>query len=496
METEEDDVAWVGILNSRISDCAASGDCLSVNQNQLENNKSIREQFKGVDADRMESLESLELGTESGRALSSSDEVWVVPMLVISAISVSIITIYQVLIIVRSYRSSPSRRHLFLSQVLLLGLLLGSSLGFPYALDRSRATCIAVRVGTGVSYVLIYSSLLVKLVFLLSLNIGVYLPAMYQALLFFFCVLVQGVITAQWNILKDGCDFSTTDHVLSLFYIFFLVVFVTSLAIKSKHIKDNYREGSFIFILMLVKIPVWLGWIISSVILPAEFHNVCFGFGLQVTCILTFVIMFLPRSRQLTAMGKEGLYLEDHEDQVSLHRHDTEEMSYNQAGQHQHSHHPSHYLHKKYKESSRYDRLRAGPQHHHQSDEIYQNGSYLGFHRPLGVIPPSTQPSASPHSRTPPSVYQLPRPKYPHYPAPYHAPAPAAYGAHFPSHFYPEKLYQYWHHYYPRIPGAYKRLDNEMLSSYYDRDRSKSKSPKPIFYKSPSPQRSHWGGYF
>ena len=57
------------------------------------------------------------------------------------------------------------------------------------------------------------------------------------------------------------------------------------------------------------------------------------GFGLQVTCILTFVIMFLPRSRQLTAMGKEGLYLEDHEDQVSLHRHDTEEMSYNQVQQ-------------------------------------------------------------------------------------------------------------------------------------------------------------------
>ena len=73
----------------------------------------------------------------TGRALSSGDEAWVVPMLVISAISVSVITIYQVsliitlppsnilvfqvVIIVRSYRSSPSRRHLFLSQVLLLG---------------------------------------------------------------------------------------------------------------------------------------------------------------------------------------------------------------------------------------------------------------------------------------------------------------------------------------------------------------------------------------
>ena len=71
------------------------------------------------------------------------------------------------------------------------GLLLGSSLGFPYALDRTPATCIAVRVGTGISYVLIYSSLLVKLVFLISLNTGVYLPAMYQALLLFFAVLVQ-----------------------------------------------------------------------------------------------------------------------------------------------------------------------------------------------------------------------------------------------------------------------------------------------------------------
>ena len=49
----------------------------------------------------------------------------------------------------------------------------------------------AVRVGTGLSYVLIYSSLLVKLVFLISLNTGVYLPAMYQALLLFFAILVQ-----------------------------------------------------------------------------------------------------------------------------------------------------------------------------------------------------------------------------------------------------------------------------------------------------------------
>jgi hypothetical protein len=40
----------------------------------------------------------------------------------------------------------------------------------------------------------VYSTLLVKLVFLVSLNSGVYLPATYQALLLCFAVLIQLVI--------------------------------------------------------------------------------------------------------------------------------------------------------------------------------------------------------------------------------------------------------------------------------------------------------------
>ena len=61
---------------------------------------------------------------DEGRSLTAEDEVWVVPMLVISAISVSVIIIYQILIIYRAARISPSRRHLFLSQVLLLGKII------------------------------------------------------------------------------------------------------------------------------------------------------------------------------------------------------------------------------------------------------------------------------------------------------------------------------------------------------------------------------------
>ena len=34
------------------------------------------------------------------------------------------------------------------------------------------------------------------------------------------------------------------------------------------------------------------------------------GFGMLGTCVVTFVLMFLPKSRQMTAMGREGFFLE------------------------------------------------------------------------------------------------------------------------------------------------------------------------------------------
>ena len=74
--------------------------------------------------------------------------------------------------------------------------------------------------------------------------------------------------------------------------------------------------------------------------------------------------MFLPRSRQLTAMGKEGVYLEDHQDQLSF-QGEGEDISYNQRQ----------YSQEKFKDSSlRFDRPTNGA----HSDEVYQNGSYLG----------------------------------------------------------------------------------------------------------------------
>ena len=163
--------------------------------------------------------------------------------------------------------------------MLLLGLLLGSTVGFAYAVPvkPNEFSCAAIRLGTGLAYGLIYSSLLVKLVFLISLNTGVYLPATYQALLFLFCLIVQVVIGIQWlatstratpsctkpqlhllrikGIISEEardslCCYTTVDHLLSLLYVMFLIIFVTCLAVKSWSFRDNYRYVIPIFLII------------------------------------------------------------------------------------------------------------------------------------------------------------------------------------------------------------------------------------------------------
>lgn len=75
--------------------------------------------------------------------------------------------------------TAPNRRHLFLGQALLLGLFLLAGLSAAASLSQNPLSCAAFRL-VGLPAALVFAALLVKCVFLLSLNGGVYLPAPYQ----------------------------------------------------------------------------------------------------------------------------------------------------------------------------------------------------------------------------------------------------------------------------------------------------------------------------
>ncbi|KAK9877143.1 hypothetical protein WA026_016887 [Henosepilachna vigintioctopunctata] len=279
------------------------------------------------------------------------NEVWVVPVLSLSTVTMISIAGFEVFVLCKAYRTTPSRRHLFLGQMLLLGLFSCAALASVQAASPTELTCAIVRFGTGVAYAIIFASLLVKCVFLVSLNGGVYLPAPYQGLLLLFAILIQVAIGVQWlltnpplvddiafeNLIMPGnkhrllvtvedlgkptvvslCRTSFTEILLSLIYVIFLIVFVTVLAVKSRGIRDNYREATYIGMSVGCTIPIWIIWTMAGFIVHERHKDACIAFGLVISSIVVFLIMFMPKGRQLAAMGKEGVYVEDREERFS-----------------------------------------------------------------------------------------------------------------------------------------------------------------------------------
>ncbi|XP_045117638.1 protein bride of sevenless-like isoform X3 [Portunus trituberculatus] len=263
---------------------------------------------------------------------------WVLPLLAASATNAAAIIAYEVYVIVRAIHGTPSRRHLFLGQSLMMGLLLASLAGVPVALSPTPLTCAATRLLTGVSGAVVFGAMLVKCVFLISINSGVYLPAHYQALLLFFIVLVQITINLQWQwsqpagvvvvreassaaggagLLHLSCVASYRQLLLSLIYVILLLVVVAAMAVKCRSIRENYREAAYIGAALCLVLPLWLAWSLAGLVLPASLQPACLGFGVVATATIVFVVMFVPKGRQLAAMGKEGVYEEDQEDHLS-----------------------------------------------------------------------------------------------------------------------------------------------------------------------------------
>ncbi|XP_054267045.1 metabotropic glutamate receptor 4 isoform X3 [Macrosteles quadrilineatus] len=251
-------------------------------------------------------------------------DMWVAPLLIFSSLTMILIALFEVFVLLKTWRTTPSRRHLFLGQMLLLGLFLCAAVAALLSAEPTVVTCAGVRLGAGLAYSLVFSTLLVKCVFLISLNGGVYLPAPYQALLLFFAVLIQLAIGAQWLInnppkviqvgLHQACHTPYHHLLLSLVYAVFLIVVVAVLAVKSRGIRDNYREATFIGLAVACVIPVWLGWALCGLVVLERNRDACLAFGLSGSALIVFLIMFMPK---LAAMGREGMYVEDREEKFS-----------------------------------------------------------------------------------------------------------------------------------------------------------------------------------
>ncbi|XP_043224955.1 protein bride of sevenless-like [Amphibalanus amphitrite] len=257
-------------------------------------------------------------------ALGLRRQVWVIPVMVIAAMNVLAMLSFEAYVLFKVSRTAPSRRHVMLGQALLAGLLLASLTAGAHVFEPSVASCAVIRLGTGLAYSLMFAALLVKCVFLISLNGGVYLPANYQALLLFFVVLTQLAISAQWlavtpPAVADGaCAASFHVHLLTLLYPLFLLVLVACVAARSRRIKDNYREAAYIGVASALSVLVWCTWVVAGLVAAPLYRDASVSLGLAVNATLVFLVMFMPKGRQLAAMGRQGVRRDDREDRLSL----------------------------------------------------------------------------------------------------------------------------------------------------------------------------------
>ncbi|KAM3965211.1 uncharacterized protein ACR2FA_000598 [Aphomia sociella] len=252
-------------------------------------------------------------------------ESWAVPILALACVTMATLGGFEAFVVWGASRKAPSQRHLLLGQTLLFGLFSCAATAALYAITPTIFTCGAMRFGTGVAYVIVFASLLVKCVFLLSLNGGVYLPAAYQGLLLFFAVMIQVAIGAQWlggsppRVAAGGsqCDASLSDLLLSLSYAAFLIAVVCGVALRSRSIRDNYREATHIAGAGGATAAVWVCWVAAALGAPERHRDACVAAGLLATCAVVFALMFAPKGRRLAALGREGRWDADREEGLS-----------------------------------------------------------------------------------------------------------------------------------------------------------------------------------
>ena len=199
-------------------------------------------------------------------------------MFILSLLNLVLSLLYWVYL-TYSYHSSTTS-FFPLPHILLLGIISGSVASFvSVSLSPSSYFYQITSEAIFITYSIIFSSLLVHLLHLRSLSVGVFLPVPYQGLLLLFIVMVQLGLSLQKLILLEIKPSPQTD-LMSLLYITFLLLSLVTTSTTTRTISTR-KEASYIWLLALSALALWLGWGSIALIFDQFYHKIK-----SKTCIL------------------------------------------------------------------------------------------------------------------------------------------------------------------------------------------------------------------
>jgi len=240
----------------------------------------------------------------------------ILSLLVWSSTNFTVIFLYWTYLLYTSFNQNTSSSPLF-PNILLLGLFLGSSSSLAHiTLDPTSTSSCITSLLVPISYSMIYSTLLVRMVYIYSLHKDMYrLPTFYQTLLLFFCVMVQVSVSIQSFLLTQltVCPSHTSIYsspftdMISLSYSLFLLMSITCFSTMQRRRREQRQEAWSIWIFSILSVTLWVAWMAIALIFD-EHYRVIKGLGHEAGSSLAVLLLLLPKSRRHVFTGKVNPY--------------------------------------------------------------------------------------------------------------------------------------------------------------------------------------------
>ena len=86
---------------------------------------------------------------------------------------------------------------------------------------------------------------------------------------------VEDVVTTTADLQQEivfSCSTGFQQQLLGLLYVVFLILVVVVLALKSRGVRENYREAMYVALVMGFSVAIWVVWVVAGLIVPTSYQ--------------------------------------------------------------------------------------------------------------------------------------------------------------------------------------------------------------------------------
>lgn len=253
----------------------------------------------------------------------NTEEGWSIALLVLTTVRLALTLCLWTYLTYGTIRARTRLAVVWPHQLLLLVLTLSHGILYAFAMSPTPVVCGVLRLCHGLVYVVMFGVIVLKLIVIAANDKGYEVPRVGQILLLLLVSGVQLGLGIQWVILvppevvgqgpSRSCNASVSEWLGHLSYVGILLLAAIFLALAIHDVKADRRESLFLGLAVGLNVPLMTGFTLTAGLQPDDGGHVekVLAFELLASTSVVLVVMFLPRSRQLSAMGETGLYTED-----------------------------------------------------------------------------------------------------------------------------------------------------------------------------------------